>query len=129
MTDVTYRIVELCVGIIITCMPTNSAFLRHVLQPKGLLRSKSKSAYGWLRSRITFTQRFSSQRNDVEKGNLTDTDGPYRHLKDDGPAMNEDGVYNLKSYLGQRRETTITAQPSRDHSKNAIHVRTDLEQV
>ncbi|KAL8979144.1 MAG: hypothetical protein Q9205_005450 [Flavoplaca limonia] len=122
-------IVELCVGIIITCMPTTSAFLRHVLQPKGLLRSKSKSACGWLRSRLTFTQGFSSQRNEVEKGNLTDTDGPYRHLKDEGPAVNEDGVYNLRSYTNQHTETTITGQASRNHPNDGIHVRTDLEHV
>ncbi|KAL8754751.1 MAG: hypothetical protein Q9199_004122 [Rusavskia elegans] len=122
-------IVELCVGIMITCVPTTSVFIRHILQPKGLLRSASSSIFERLRSHLTFTQQSSSQGKDANKGKSNESDGPYRHLKERGFAVNEDGVYNLKPYTDLRTETTITAQPSQECFKDGIHVHTDLEQA
>lgn len=113
----------------ITCVPTTSVFLRHILQPKGLLRSASSSIFERLRSHLTFAQQSSSRGKDVNKGKSNDSDGPYRHLKERGFAVNEDGVYNLKPYTDLRTETIITAQPSQDCFKDGIHVHTDLEQA
>lgn len=122
-------LVELCVGIMITCVPTTSVFLRHILQPRGLLRSSSSSILERLRSHWTFTQQYSSRGKDAEKGKPSDSDRPYRHLKERGFAVSEDGVHNLKPYTHLRTETTITAQPAQNCHNGGIQVRTDFEQA
>ncbi|KAI4218695.1 MAG: hypothetical protein L6R36_008805 [Xanthoria steineri] len=122
-------LVELCVGIMITCVPTTSVFLRHILQPRGLLRSASSSILERLRSHWAFTQQFSSRGKDVEKDKSSDSDRPYRHLKERGFAVSEDGVHNLKPYTDRRTETMITAQPAQNCDRGGIQVRTDFEQA
>ncbi|KAL8700751.1 MAG: hypothetical protein Q9201_005279 [Fulgogasparrea decipioides] len=126
--DVTYTairiqalaVIELCVGIMISCVPTTSVFLRHILPPTGALWSKSRSVYKELLSRLQIAQRQASHKTDSNKGKVNKADGPYQHLKDRGFAVNEAEAYNLGSYGEQRTNTRSTAQPSGDYWHEGI---------
>ncbi|KAL8871899.1 MAG: hypothetical protein Q9174_002368 [Haloplaca sp. 1 TL-2023] len=129
--DVTYTvikiqalaIVELCVGIIITCVPTTSVFLRNVLPPKKTLRLRSITIYEKLMSRLHLSQRNSSAGSESKKSKAMDVHGPYKHMGDGESAV------KLGTFPAHHMETRITAQDSVDQMERGIHVRTELDQV
>ncbi|KAL8942173.1 MAG: hypothetical protein Q9216_001820 [Gyalolechia sp. 2 TL-2023] len=121
-------LVEHYVGVMITCVPTTSVFLRHTLPPKGALRSKSKSMIEKLRHHLHFTQ-VSSSKTEIEQCRPHNVTGLYRNLSDRGLTANAEEAREFSLYTGTHTKTTVTAHPSNDYINEGIHVRTELEQV
>lgn len=107
-------IVELCVGIIITCMPATSVFLRHILPPASTLQSKLSSY-------------FKKYPSSLPQSRTAGIDGPYRNLKEGEPAVSGKEEYDLGLYPTQI-ETGVTVEPLGDFEDDGIRLRVDLEQ-
>ncbi|CAD6593000.1 MAG: hypothetical protein ASARMPREDX12_006648 [Alectoria sarmentosa] len=134
--DVTYSavriqiliIVELCVGIYITCMPATSVFVRHILPSVTSLRSKLIYYSSKLHGNSPLRQSQASHGSNIHKSRAAGMNGPYRNLKDRGQAANDDGVYDLAIYPAQNVKTDVVAEPFGAFSDDGIHLRVDLEQ-
>ena len=121
-------IVELCVGIYITCMPATSVFVRHILPSVTSLRSKLIYYSSKLHGNSPLRQSQASHGSNIHKSRAAGMNGPYRNLKDRGQAANDDGVYDLAIYPAQNVKTDVVAEPFGAFSDDGIHLRVDLEQ-
>ena len=121
-------IVELCVGINITCMPATSVFLRHVLPSANSLRSKFTSYCSKLRTSLPLRQSHASHKTNSLESKTAGIDGPYRNLRDRELAVNDNGVYDLAQYPAQIVKTNVVAEPFGSFSDDKIHLKIDLEQ-
>ena len=92
-------------------MPATSKFLRHVLPPANTLpRGRASHGGRGLQSR---TDRI---------------DGPYRNLRDGGPAVSGKEEFDLGLYSTQTVKTNVIAEPFDHLDDDGICLRVDLEQ-
>lgn len=136
-SDVTYSVVniqvlaiiELCVGIYITCMPATSVFLRHILPSMKSFRSEVISYSNKLHISLPLRLNHTSHVSNSHKSRTAGIDGPYRNLGGRELAVNDNEAYDLALHPAQAVKTKVVAEsPFGEFSDDRIHLKVDLEQ-
>ncbi|KAL8721474.1 MAG: hypothetical protein Q9225_001853 [Loekoesia sp. 1 TL-2023] len=115
-------IVELCIGICITCVPTTSKFLRHILPPENRLASTFE--FYWQKLRLYGSTARTERRH---KGKAKGIAGRYRNLSSHRPPTKEHD-YTLALCAQPGITTEITAQSPAKVKGSGIEVEVELEQ-
>ena len=121
-------IVELCVGIYITCIPATSVFMRHILPSVTSLPLKITYYSSKLHGSTPVRQAQAPNGSNIHKSGTSRNNGPYRNLRDRQLVVNDDGAYDLALYAAPNVKTTVVAEPFEALSDDRIHLRVDLEQ-
>lgn len=120
------RIVELCVGICITCAPATSKFLRHIFPRE----SSSETGFEW-RWRKIHSSLSALRTHDHPKANKLEVaskanTGLYQKMNAKGDRRY--GDCELALYSRNATTTVVVSQPSKEVSDGVIHLKVDLEQ-
>lgn len=134
--DVTYSatkvliltVVELCVGISITCVSTTSVFLRHILPSVKPLRSTMISYSIKFRGSLPLRQSHASHGNNSHKSGNDGTDGPYRNLRDRELGVKYNEAHDLGVYPAHIVKKNVIAGPFGDLNDDSICLRVEMEQ-
>lgn len=103
-------------------------FLRHILPPANSTQSKLSSYFKKYRSSLS--QGHASRGSTGYQSGTEGIDGPYRNLRDGGPAVSGKEDFDLGLYCTQTVNTNVTAEPFEylDDDDGGIRLRVDLEQ-
>ena len=123
-----YSIVELSVGICITCMPATSVLFRHALPHATRLLSKTTSYASKFRSNIPPSLSKGSQEDGGIEKVTNYAKRQYRNLGDRELMLSDNESHILGLYSAQSVKTDVTTGSLGDHSDGKIHLRVDLEQ-
>ena len=121
-------VVELCVGICITCVPATSVFLRHVLPSASTLHKKITHYIQKFSTSLPLSQSRSSH-GDNSHGRHTDgMNGHYQNLGDKALPITGNEEHELGLYSTDRVKTNVVAGPFEGFHGDKIHLKVDLEQ-
>ena len=109
-------------------MPATSLFLRHTLPPTNTLKAIFNSYFKKYRSSLPLSQSHTSHGTRGYQNRKDGIDGPYRNLRDGGPAVSGKEEYDLGLYSTQTVKTNVTAEHCKHFDDDGIRLRVDLEQ-
>ena len=121
-------IVELCVGIVITCVPATSVFLRHVLPPTKDVQKRITSYFRNFGTTLPRNQNHTSHGSNSYKKRTEGTNGHYQNLRDGALAIRGKEEHELGLYSANSVKTNVVAGPCEDLHDDRIHLKVDLEQ-
>ena len=121
-------IVELCVGIVITCVPATSVLLRHILPPAKTLQEKLISYFKKTGTTLNLKQNHTPHGSNNHKKRTDGMNGHYQNIRDGATGTKRKEEYGLGLYSTDTVKTNVVAGSFESFNDDRIHLKVDLEQ-